>query len=280
MGIWAQIAKVVQEKIHLSDDQFCHALIEQEKTIVDFLSFTCLSEPEPSPELWKIKKEILELYTKEIAPLLSKIEVYSHDLDSSSVEAIYNLLQYIIAAEFAKDISEMQEFYTQTLSFAYYLQFSLQKTLSQLYFDRLKTYKHMIKNFNHSGVLLGQKPIASIIKEKLKGTKKEFQMAKKRLRSRARADSQQVAEIDIAKLEKEIGFSNLVTKLESALKLYEENLPNIIGNGYNIAGAYKLTSTLINIVSGLFLAVGLLQCFGIWDTIAEACLKLINGVGI
>lgn len=274
MGFWERVAKKVQEKANLSESQYSTALEEQENTIIDFLSFNCCSETELDSRVWEIKKEILTLYTKEIAPTISKIEVFSHTLHATSVEAIYTLLQYIVAAEFAADISETLLFYKQTLSYAYFLKFEFQKSLSELFFDRIKAYRTMIKDFNHRGVLIDQKPFTEVVDKRVWQVRKLYYKSRRKLRTRIRKNPDKVAELDLISFEKDVGFDSVIAELKKILNLYEEQLPIIIGNGYNMSSSYRVVSRILAFISGWFLFYGFMQYFGLWQSFSSFILNL------
>lgn len=275
-----RIAKAVQQRAGLSDKQYCDALQRQESTIIEFLSFTCYEETETLSEVINIKNEILRLYTERISLLISKGEVYSHDLSAGAVEGVYGLLQHVIAAEFPEQPSEMKKFYDIALSYTYWLLHELQKTLLSLYFDRIKEYDRMTKNFNSRGVLIDNAPVTSVIKNKVKEAKRKYKSAIKRLRTRIHIDNQQVVEIDLQLVDKDVGFDGLIGEVEAILQEYEKALPNIISNGYNMPAAYRFVSTLISIGGGIFLVVGVLQALGLWKPMISYFFNLFNGVGI
>ena len=141
---WKQIGTAVQEKTGITESQYSKALEEQKDTIVDLLSFYCYPETAMEAEIAETKKEILTLYTDVIAPTISKIEVYSHDLDAGAVEAIFNLLQQITSAELTTDIADKKSFHQQTLSYCYFSKHTAQKSLAELYFERIETY-HILR---------------------------------------------------------------------------------------------------------------------------------------
>lgn len=265
MDFWEHVSIKVRSKINITETQYNKALEEQENAIIDFLSFNCCPEVKISSSIWEIKKEILTLYTREIAPAISEIEVFSHTLHASAVEAVFNLLQYIIAAEFAATPSEALSFYTNTLSYTYFLKFELQKSLSELLFDRIKSYRKMIKNFNHSGVLIDYKPFLKVVNKRVHQAKKQYRVSRKKLRSRIKKAPDRVAEINLQTLEKTVGFDSTISSLKSVIEQYEDKLPIVVGNGYNMSSCYRFISRTLSFFSAFFVFYGLMQYFSCWD---------------
>ncbi len=270
MGLfWERIMTKVREKTGITETQYSKALEEQENTIVELLSFHCYPETEIEAEIANTKKEILTLYTKVIAPAISKIEVYSHDLDAHAVESIFFLLQQIASAELTSDIIEKETFYKETLSYAYFIKHSVQKTLSELYFERIRTYKRTIRDFNYRGVYIGQDSFIKVVAERTKKAKKQYRESRNLYRSYINKDSESIACLRLKNVESDIGFDGLVSQLEEIVGLYISKFPEIINNGYNMSFLYRLTSNSLEIVSGLLLVYGFLRYTNLWQYVVS-----------
>lgn len=171
---WDRVSSVVIDKTGISTKEYQISLEKQKETIIDFLKFNCYPDEEIDDEIISIKKEILSVYTKDISQAISKIEVYSHDLDAEIVEAIFQLVQNVSCAELTKEIEKRKTCYNQTLYYIYFIKHMVQISLSKLILDRIKMYKRNLKNFNHKGYYIQDKPFDDIVKSLTRKAKKNL----------------------------------------------------------------------------------------------------------
>lgn len=281
-SFWAQVDTVVQGKIGITDAQYSKALEEQKDTIVELLSFYCYPENAMEIEIAETKKEILKLYTDTIAPTISKIEVYSHDLDAGAVEAIFQLLQQITAAELEKDIATKKELYQKTLSYCYFLKHMVQKDLAELYFERIKTYEKIIKDFNYRGVHIQKDPSAQkerfdkAIKNRLRIAKKKYRESEKVYKTYIKMSDGENAYLRLDNVQNDVGFDGVISMLEDLVKTYTDNFHEIIDNGYNMSFCYRLIVFFLEIVSGGLLVYGFLKYFNFWQPIVNWVVNLVK----
>lgn len=97
-----RISNRMIEELKTDKNVIMQKLEKHEDEISSYLVFLCHSEPDEDQEIKDIKQEIYLIYRNEIAQAISKTEVYEHDLSSNVVEAIFELLQDIVSAEFAQ----------------------------------------------------------------------------------------------------------------------------------------------------------------------------------
>lgn len=281
-SFWAQVDTVVQGKIDISDAQYSKALEEQKDTIVELLSFYCYPENAMEIEIAETKKEILKLYTDTIATTISKIEVYSHDLDASAVEAIFQLLQQITAAELETDITIKKELYQKTLSYCYFLKHMVQKDLAVLYYERIKTYKKTIKDFNYRGVHIqtessGKKErFDKAVNNRLRTVKKKYRESEKAYKSYIKMSDGETAYLRLADVQNNVGFDGVISALEDLVETYTNNFPDIIDNGYNMSFCYRLIVFFLEIISGGLLVYGFLKYFNLWQPIVNWVINLVK----
>lgn len=273
---WKQVGTAVQEKTGITESQYSKALEEQKDTIVDLLSFCCYPESAMEAEIAEIKKEILTLYTNVIAPTISKIEVYSHDLDAGAVEAIFNLLQQITSAELTTDIADKRSFYQQTLSYCYFIKHTVQKTLAELYFERIATYKKTIRDFNHRGVFVQKEQFIKVVGNKLKTAKNQYRKSNKVYKAYVRTSEENVASLILADVQNDIGFDSIVCALEGVLDIYTERFPEIINNGYNMSFGYRLITGILEVLSGTLLVYGFLKYANLWTLVMDWFVNLFK----
>ena len=279
---WKQVDTAVQGKIGITDAQYSKALEAQKDTIVDLLSFYCYPENATEIEIAETKKEILKLYTNTIAPTISKIEVYSHDLDAGAVEAIFQLLQQITAAELTTDISTKKVLYQQTLSYTHFLKHMVQKALAELYYERIKTYKKTIKDFNCRGVYVQMKPsdkkerFDKAVKNKLRTAKKKYRESEKIYKSYVKMIDGETTYLRLVDVQNDIGFDGVIFALEDLVKTYTDSFPDIIDSGYNMSFCYRLMVGLLETISGALLIYGFLKYFNLWQPIVNWVVNLVK----
>lgn len=273
---WKRINATVLEKTGITESQYFKALGEQKDTIVELLSFHCYPENAIEAEIKDIKEQILKLYTDVIAPVISKIEVYSHDLDESVVEAVFNLLQQITSAELESDLVEKQECYKKTLAYVYFIKHTIHISLAELYFDRIRTYKKTIKDFNHCGVYKDGKPFDKVVREKFKLAKKQYRASKRLYKPYVKKGKENVAYIRLANVQEDIGLDNLIFLLENIVDMYMNTFPEIINNGYNMSLGYRLVSRTLEIVSTFLLIYGFLKYANLWQNVINWFINLIK----
>lgn len=231
MEFWKNVEGKVSSVTGIPAETIKVNLAKQEGYIIKYLAHACYPEHPQRPEIRVLKENIFSLYVSDIALLISKIEVYSHTLSSKSVEAVFNLLQYITAAELIDSESSQEIYYKKALAFTRFLKFSLQKRYFELLLDRLNTYRKMVKNYEHSGVLIEGKPFLSVVNSYIRQARQQYRSARS-LHRKCVGYSAGVKGIYFDKIPDDVGFSRPVEDLEHVQELFVQYLPAIISNGY------------------------------------------------
>ena len=104
---WDSVVEKTKNTLQINNNELLDILRIQEDEITNFLIFTCyLDNSVDDDEINRIKSEIVYLYSNSISKSISKIEVYSHDLPPEIVEALFELLQSIIAANSTQSVED------------------------------------------------------------------------------------------------------------------------------------------------------------------------------
>lgn len=268
--LWEQLSTAVRNRTGITEGQYNEALEQQKNAIIDFLTFTCFPESEMEAEIAQTKKSILEMYTNEIAPTISKVEVYSHDMEAGAVEAVFNLLQYVASAEMKTDIDKKIKSYNAALSYAYFIKFVMQNVLTELYFNRINEYKKLICNFKHRGVRVQDDTrFVTFVKTKLKFAKRKYRGIYKVYRTYVTFKDGENPCIRIDTIQHDLGFDALLSQLEDIILLYEAHIPEIFDNGYKMPLLYRLSSGAVSLISVLLLIYGFLQYMDLWNHITN-----------
>ena len=275
---WSQIDRSVQKNTNLSASQYSKELEKNSSLIVDFLSFNLYPDVLGDSGTLAVKQKILKLYTKDIAPVVSKIEVYAHDLPPEIVEAIYNLLQYIIASEFTDIEADRVISYSKTLSYTYFIKYLFQESLVRLLIQRINSYQRMVRDFTHQGVLVGKISLLKAVNKRLAKAKREHVFIKLKHKTMVLFDrccGAHTAKIDMEGSSNDMNFDGLITELESIEDLFTDNLADVLSNGYNRRLSFRLFRRTLDLVSAYFVLHWFLSAIGVWDSI----IKLFNQFG-
>ncbi|MBQ6894439.1 MAG: hypothetical protein IJN40_02975 [Clostridia bacterium] len=255
---WDEVSKSVQGKTELNAEQYMHSLEEQKETIVKFLTFSCYPDPEDA-DIVEIKKEILELYTNNIAHLISKFEVYEHDLDASCVQALFYLMQIIATAELTKNKDEKKQCYEYALKHTYFIKHMAHVLLIDCYKERIKYYKKSLRFFNRKGIKINGEKFDKVIKKQYSEAINLYKTGRDKYFSYLNYDIvTRSTDFLYKKVEKAIGFEETLGKLENIIDTYEENYPKIINEGYSWPVTH-LIDILIKAVSLGFLIYGIIN---------------------
>lgn len=264
------ISELGSHENKVSTSEFMDNLKVQKDEIIRFLSFNCYSENESDNDIDTIKSDIFLLYSKEIAETISKIEVYAHDLFPELVEALYELLQDIVASESLLESNEKKYAYLNTRKYAYFINHLSKIILCREYLDRIKEYQNQLKNFKTHGVnvkIYGeQKKFYVYSKKEYKRLFKEYKEKNKRVHSYIISDkSNNSIRIQYHKVDKDIGLNDYAKELENLIEVYESAYPRIIEQGYKKPKWFRVLNVAIVVVTTLITFINSLKIFGIID---------------
>lgn len=264
------ISKFESHENEISTSEFMDNLRVQEDEIIRFLSFNCYSESVSDNDIDMIKSEILRLYSKEIAETISKIEVYAHDLFPEIVEALYELLQDIVASESLLELNKKKRAYLNTCKYAYFIKHLSQIILCKKYLERIKEYQNQLKNFKTQGINVeidGTKEKFHIYsKKEYKRLYKKYKENNKKVHSYILSDkSNNLIKIKYHEVDKDIGLNQYTKELEKLITVYESAYPRIIEQGYNKPKWFRVLNIIIVVITSLITIINFLKICGIID---------------
>ena len=203
---------------------------------------------------------IYQIYTEDISNLISKCEVYNHDLPDGVLEINELVFSLLVYASQLHDSEKVDGIYYQIIKCEEYLVDVLRADLLNVYIDLNNTYRKFLKKYNYKGL-----HTETCKKADLDNARKKLRQLKKTKKESDKCIKSWQTKIDNASELNDLSvnltsvreLTNLKTSMEEAEKMLgdlEKAFPEIVNNGYN---GLRVTNIIKYGATGLslFLAV-------------------------
>lgn len=270
-AFWDSVVKKTKNTLQINSNELLDIFRIQEDEITNFLIFTCyLDNSVDDDEINRIKSEIVYLYSNSISKSISKIEVYSHDLPPEIVEALFELLQSIIAANSTQSVEDKKTAFTETCNFAYFIKHLTEIILGDYYLERIKQYRKQLRNFSIKGVKMDDgSAFWRFANKEYTRLRKEYKFFKKTINTYLMKDEKGIPiKIKYSEIKRDIKLEEHILDLENLIREYEKAYPKIIHSGYNQPKWYRIMTNAILFLTAIVTAISLLKIFGIIDLFA------------
>lgn len=203
---------------------------------------------------------IYQIYTEDISKLISKCEVYNHDLPDCVLEINELVFSLLVYASQLHDSKKADSIYYQIVKCEEYLVDVLRANLLNVYIDLNNTYRKFLKKYNYKGLHTESCEIVDLdsVRKKLRQLKKTKKESDKSIKSwQTKLDNDSELNDLSVNLTLVCELTNLKISMEEAEKMLwhlEKAFPEIVNNGYN---GLRVTNIIKYGATGLslFLAV-------------------------
>ena len=203
---------------------------------------------------------IYQIYTEDISKLISKCEVYNHDLPDGVLEISEIVFSLLVYASQLRDLKKADSIYYQIIKCEEYLVDLLRADLLNVYIDLSNTYRKFLKKYNYKGLHTEncEKVDLDNVRKKLrqlKKTKRESDKSIKSWQTKLENDSE-LNDLSV-NLTLVCELTDLKISMENAEEILghlEKAFPEIVNNGYN---GSRVTDIIKYCATGLslFLAI-------------------------
>ena len=228
----------------------------------------------------KLEKLIYGTYKNDISDLVAKVEVYAHDLPrqiSGVVETIFRLL----ASASIKNSDKQKKIYENAYNYEIFLINVLYITLVNLYIEKIKKYRRILKQFKHGGIK-NENNVCFMdeTKEKLKEIEEIYNIGKRSFKTIYKLNEfnllffcnripKKIEKIFTTDIEVEVDDKIEINELkvsfnlaEKLLKTYETTYGTIIDNGYKATFLRRILNIIPTILSFIFAIFTVLKLLG------------------
>lgn len=221
----------------------------------------------PAPDVWTAgganeRHLAYDAYSKEIASLVAKIEVYAHDLPPF-VGALVEYLWHMLAVAASESDPETQEqIYCAIGKYTVHITNELKIILVDLYLKTIQGYKKTLGCFNHQAfVTESGKTVIQEVSSSVKNIKSLSRKAKRVRKAHLGTFTDNGVKNIVVDCEKVCVIKEIADAMdiaEKTIELCEKNYAKIVGNGYCESFLTRVLWEIPNIIS-FGLAV-----YGLW----------------
>lgn len=251
----------------------------QRESLERYLLYQTYPDLDNDSDIAAKKEESYRLYSSNISKLIAKVEVYAHDLPIPIFGIIENIVRIHSIVEQIEDKEEMIKGYEQIIQYEKFFINILHLILIRLYAAQVKTYKKVLKMFNHKGVQIDDSPVLNRVDEQLKEVLVLVRQGKSKLKKIYALSWFQVEkftdnllpvfdrfgskEVDVINGESEIIQELLVAyqRMQNITSICEENYSEIINNGYKAKFLKRILNIVPIILSFLLTVCGALTIY-------------------
>lgn len=206
-----------------------------------------------------LKKKVYSLYACDISHLISKIEVYFHDLPMFLYGMITNVVKMHTMAALEQDEAVKYQDYENILGYEKFIVNLLNIVLYDLYKKQLKFYMKVFKRYNYKGVRIAGKSFYEVIITQTKNIQADYKSCEATFRNRYEITRFQVysfrnsdrkiisnKDIDVKNGNSEIDedLRRCCSNMEGLVELCNDYYPQIMGNGYKASIWNKIETVL------------------------------------
>lgn len=242
-------------------DKIAQLNTEQRNIIEKEIQLLLYEDREQPSKLTELKHKAYKMYAENIASLISKMEVYFHDLPAwiyGFIEFVFRLFSFAaVATE-----KEAVELYQTAIDYEGFLIYCINLKLIDYYFREIKQYKKIIIRFKHHGIKTDNgTPILVALNACLKEVSKQKKNCQKVFKecydfnkrtTLLRFKRDDIKNLDISEL------AECVKKAENGVELCEQFFPAIIDNGFVSTRRARFVYKLPSIITFLLAIAGII----------------------